>query len=136
MVVRSVNKTTRNRQIRFADSAGVLGAILAALCCAGTPVILAALAALGLSSLRNDFILWPAMIISLVVALWGFWMGQRTHGSARPLILAAVGGVSLVAGVIFVHGFPAMQLIAGGAVALVVATVWTIVLRRSCNANR
>ena len=122
--------------IRLADSAGVTGAILAALCCAGTPLILAALAGLGLGFLRKDSILWPVMILSLVVALWGFWSGLRMHRRWWPFLLASVGAVALVCGVIFVHGFPAMQLIAGGAIALVVATIGNIALRRTCSVAR
>lgn len=41
------------------DAAAVVGAVLAALCCAGTPVIIAGLTALGLGFLRRDGILWP-----------------------------------------------------------------------------
>ena len=69
------------------DSAGVLGAIVAALCCAGTPLIVSALAALGLSALRRDAILWPVMLGSLLLALWGFWRGFRMHRTAGPLAL-------------------------------------------------
>ena len=121
-----------SKAIRLADSAGVTGAILAALCCAGTPLILAALAGLGLSFLRNDAILWPAMIFSLLLAMWGFWSGLKMHRRWWPFVLALTGAVALVSGVIFVHGFPAMQLIWGGAVALVVATIGNIALRRRC----
>ena len=54
---------------RLADAAGVFGAILAALCCAGTPLIVGALTAMGLSALRQDAILWPIMLVSLAVAV-------------------------------------------------------------------
>lgn len=119
------------RAARLADGAGVLGAVFAALCCAGLPLIVSGLAAVGLSFLRRDAILWPLMFVSLAVALWGFWQGRRTHGSAGPLALAAVGAVSLVAGVVFVHGFPAKQMIWAGAAALVVATGWNVRARRA-----
>ena len=121
-----------NGGIRLADSAGVTGAILAALCCAGTPLILAALTGLGLGFLRKDAILWPTMLVSLIVALWGFWTGQKTHTRWGPFLMAGGGAGALVAGVMFIHGFPAKQIIAIGAVTLVIATVWNIVLRRSC----
>lgn len=116
---------------RIADGAGVLGAVFAALCCAGTPLIVSALAAVGLGALRQDAILWPLMGLSLGVALWGFWVGRRMHGSSGPLALAVPGAVALVAGVVFVHGPPAMWLIYGGALALVAATLWNIRARMS-----
>lgn len=120
--------------VRVADSGGVLGAVLAALCCAGTPFIVAGLAAVGLSFLKNDAILWPLMFASLAVALWGFWAGRKLHGLTGPLALAAVGASALVAGVLFIHGFPAMQVIWTGVVALIGATTWNVSARRRCAA--
>ena len=43
---------------RFADAGGVAGAVVAALCCAGTPVIVGALGAVGLTFLRRDAVLY------------------------------------------------------------------------------
>ncbi|MDQ6926732.1 MAG: MerC domain-containing protein [Candidatus Eremiobacteraeota bacterium] len=114
-----------SRAVRWADSAGVIGAVFAALCCAGAPVILSVLAAVGLSALRRDAILLPLMVVSLGIALWGFWT-ERRRGGAGPLALAAVGATALIAAVVFVHGPPARLLIDGGALALVAATVWNI----------
>ena len=113
-----------------ADWAGVVGASFAALCCAGIPFIVAGLALLGLSFLKRDAILWPLMITSLLVALWGFWRGARFHQRFGPLYLSALASVVLVAGVIFVHGFPAMEMIWSSIAALLVATLWNVVLRR------
>ena len=123
---------TSSRAARLADGAGVLGASFAALCCAGTPLIVSALAAVGLSFLRKDAILWPLMFASLAVAMWGFWRGRRLHGSPGPLLLAIGGGAGLIAGVVFIHGFPAKQIIWAGAAALVAATLWNVRARRRC----
>ena len=120
---------------RFADTAGVVGAVLAALCCAGAPIIVGVLGALGLSFLRKDAILLPFMLLALLIALWGFWSDRATHRSNGPLLVALGGMVALIAGVIFVHGFPAKQLIGAGAIALLGATVWNVSLRRACSAR-
>lgn len=120
--------------VRIADSGGVLGAVFAALCCAGTPFIVAGLAAVGLGFLKNDAILWPLMFGSLAVALWGFWTGRRIHGLSGPSIVATLGAVALVAGVVFIHGFPAMQVIWLGVALLIGATFWNISARRRCAA--
>jgi mercuric ion transport protein len=117
---------TTRRGAMWVDGAGMLGAIFAALCCAGVPVILSVLTAVGLGWLRRDAILWPLMFASLAVALWGLNAQRRAHGSRGPLALATVGAVALVAGVVFVHGFPARELIGVGALALVAATLWNI----------
>jgi len=108
----------------------VLGASFAAVCCMGTPVIIGVLGAVGLGWLRSDAILWPLMFFSLGVAFWGLSRDRQRHGMAGPLVLAVMGAVALVAGVIFVHGLPARILIYVGAAALVVATLWNIVARR------
>ncbi len=71
---------TSSRSLSIADGAGALGAIVAALCCAGTPIIVGALGALGLGFLRKDAILWPVMLGALLIALWGFWRGFRGIG--------------------------------------------------------
>ena len=131
MIVASGATQRRSLGVRAVDGAGVVGAIVAALCCAGTPIIVGALAALGLGFLRMDAILWPVMHSSLVVALWGFWQGFRLHRKAGPLTLGIAGAVSLACGVIVIHGFPAMPMIYGGAIALVIATVWNVWARRA-----
>jgi mercuric ion transport protein len=122
----------RSRASRIADSAGVFGAIFAALCCAGASIVVSVVTALGIGFLRRDAILWPLMLVSLVVALWGFWRGFQYHQNFGPLLFGSIGAVSLAAGVIVVHGFPAMQMIYGGALVLVAATVWNVLLRRAC----
>ena len=128
----SVPKDTTNNfgRARIADSAGAAGAIIAALCCAGTPFIVGGLAAMGLTFLRSDAILWPLMLISLAVALWGFWQGRAVHHRVGPLALGVMGAASLACGVIIVHGPPAMTMIYSGAVVLVGATVWNVRERR------
>ena len=115
---------------QLTDAAGALGAIFAALCCAGTPLIVAAVAATGLSGLRKDAILWPIMLVSLAVAIWGYWQGHRIHHGWAPLFIGVIGAVSLALGVIVVHGFPAMPMIYAGAMLLVAATIWNIVARK------
>lgn len=117
---------------RVADSAGVLGAVWAALCCLDVPFVVSSLTAVGLGFLRTDPILWPLMIVSLLVALWGMWRGWRIHGSPGPFAIALIAGAALVSGVIFVHGFPAREMIYAGAAGLIGATIWNVTARRRC----
>ena len=72
------------------------------------------------------------MSLSLAVALWGFWQGRQFHRNKGPLAIGALGAVSLACGVIVVHGPPAMTMIYGGAILLVVATLWNMWARRRC----
>lgn len=119
---------------RFAGGAGVIAACSAALCCAGAPIILSVLAATGLGFLRNDAILIPVIAGALLVALWGFWLGRRVHGSWGPFVLGVIGSVALVAGVVFIHGLPAKVLIGAGALVLLGATGWNARLPNACDA--
>lgn len=82
--------------------------------------------------LRADPILWPLMIVSILVALWGMWRGWRAHRNIGPLVLALIAGIALVAGVIFVHGFPAKELIYAGSAAIIAASIWNFVVRTRC----
>jgi mercuric ion transport protein len=116
---------------RVADRVGVVGAIAAALCCAGNVYIVGALSAVGLVALRKDAILWPVMLVSLAIGVWGFWLGWRAHGKLAPLLLAVLGAVAVAVGVIVVHGFPAMEMIYGGAIGLGAASILNFFARRA-----
>jgi mercuric ion transport protein len=118
-----------------ADGAGVVGAILAALCCAGTPIVVSVITAVGLGFLRNDAILWPIMLTALAIAMWGFWMSRQMHRANVPLLAGVTGAVVMASGVIFVHGPIARPMIYVGAALLLVATVWNVRLRRACVAS-
>ena len=117
---------------RFAGGAGVVAASCAALCCAGAPIILSVLAATGLSFVRSDTILIPIIGAALLVALWGFWIGRRHHGSWGPFAVGVIGSVALVAGVVFIHGIPAKVMIGAGTLILLGATIWNARLPSAC----
>ena len=114
---------------RIADWTGPIGSVFAALCCLGVPWLVAAVTAVGLGFLRKDAILWPLMIASILVAIWGMWLGYGKHRSLFPLSLGAASGAALIAGVIFVHGFPAKELIYAGSAGLIVASIWNATMR-------
>ena len=119
---------------RVADWTGPIGSVFAALCCLGVPWLVAAITAVGLGFLKADAILWPLMIGSILFAIWGMWLGYRRHRSPLPLMLGMLSGAALVAGVIFVHGFPARELIYVGSAGLIAASVWNALARRRCEA--
>jgi mercuric ion transport protein len=117
-------KTMTRAVSGYAGGAGAIAATCAALCCAGAPIIVSVLTATGLGFLRNDAILLPVILIAVAIALWGFWKGSALHGSSGPLVLGAAGSAALVAGVVLLHGVISKFSIGGGAVALLVATIW------------
>jgi len=120
---------------RYAGGLGVIAAACAALCCAGAPIILAVLAATGLSFLRTDAILLPAIGVALAIALWGFWHSRPVHGSLIPLALGVAGSIALVAGVVYLHGPIAKVFIGMGAVILLVAAVMNARLPQACDVS-
>ena len=69
-------KTDRLLQI------GIVGSIVAALCCF-TPVLVLLLGAIGLSSLTGylDIVLLPALAIFLVITGYALWKRSRTGSS-------------------------------------------------------
>jgi mercuric ion transport protein len=115
---------------RHADKLGTGGSVFAALCCLGTPAILAFLAAIGAGFLVNDVILLPLLAVSLFVSLWGLEKGREVHSDKRPLWLGTAGAV-LIPGGIFVGAW----LVAAGAILLIAGTVWNVVARRRCEAS-
>jgi hypothetical protein len=72
--------------VRWLFRVGVVGALVAALCCVGvlTPLLIAGLVALGLSTLTRslDLILLPALAVFLVMALVG-WRARSTRAAVR-----------------------------------------------------
>lgn len=118
----------------YAGGAGAVAATCAALCCAGAPIIVSVLSATGLSFLRNDAILLPVIMVALGVALYGYWKGRSLHGSAGPFVLGVLGSIALVLGVVRLHGMTSKVFIGGGAIALLVATVWNARLGSRCDA--
>lgn len=61
---------------------GIVGSIVAALCCF-TPVLVLLLGAVGLSSLAGylDIVLLPALAIFLVITGYALWKRSRTGSS-------------------------------------------------------
>ncbi len=57
---------------------GAIGAVIAAVCCA-TPVLAIALGAVGLSALTGylDYVLVPALVLSLGVVGYGLYMRRQ-----------------------------------------------------------
>lgn len=108
------------------EAAGAMAASLAALCCAGTPLIVAGLATFGLGFLRNDALLIPLMLFGSAVAVAGFWRDGRRRGAWGPLLLGGVGAALLISGVLLVHGVTSRFVIFAGGAGLLIASGWNI----------
>ena len=62
---------------KFLGFIGAGGAVFAALCCIGTPAVLAFLTAVGFGFLINDFILIPMLMFFMVLAVYGFSSSEK-----------------------------------------------------------
>lgn len=105
---------------------GTLGAIFTALCCIGTPALLALLTSIGAGFLINDLILLPLLVVFLGTTLWGLRRTQHTHGRRGPLVVATISSVVIVVAVWFA---PLLVLLGLGG--LMAATVWNICLQKA-----
>ena len=111
------------------DKLGMPGSIFAALCCIGTPAILAFLASIGLGFLINDFVLIPALFGFLALTGYGLAASKNRHGRKEPLMLFGVSAAVIV----ITLWFSAVGVIIG-LVGLVGSTILNIVYQRRCAA--
>jgi mercuric ion transport protein len=106
-----------------------LGAGVAAACCLGAPVVLAALGAAGLGFLIQDAYLMPIFVAFAALSLWLLFGSARRHANLAPFWLGLAGGIAGVAGLwLLVTGFyPKSWPVYLGLIALVAASVWDAV---------
>lgn len=102
--------------------ASALGAIFAAACCLGLPLLLSMLTAAGLGFLIRDAILIPLLIAFVALNLWLLWRSTGRHRRRRPFGLGVAGGTLAVVG-LYIH--PAVAAL--GLLGLLVASAWDFV---------
>jgi mercuric ion transport protein len=91
--------------------------LVAVLCCAGVPLILSFVGAIGLGVLVKEHLLFPLMIGSLLLGAWGAIRSYRTHQKKGILIGYLLSALAIPLGMKLYH--PAMY---GGLIALLVLT--------------
>ena len=107
---------------------GALGAIFAAACCLGLPLLLSALTTAGLGFLVHDAILIPLLIAFVALNLWLLWRSTGRH-RRRPFGLGVAGGTLAVVG-LYIH--PAVAAL--GLLGLLVGSAWDFVNGRRASA--
>jgi len=108
---------------------GVVGAGVAAACCLGVPVVLAAVGAAGLGFLINDAYLVPIFGAFVALSLWLLYRSARSHASLVAFWIGLAGGLVGAVGLwLMVTGlYPKSWLIYVGLTVLVAASVWDVV---------
>jgi len=102
----------------------------AALCCAGSPLVLAFLTGIGLGFLINDFILFPLLFVSLGFMFYSLYHNKKEHLNTKPFYIAIASAVIILAGIFF------RPIIWLGIVGLFVSTIWDFNLIRKCKKGK
>lgn len=110
------------------DKVGFLGSLFAALCCIGTPALLAFLGAIGVGFLINDAILIPFLLISLGLTIWGLLLSLRIHKRPQALILSIISSIIVFSGI-----WISKLLVYLGLIGLLGSSIWNIVLKKQCS---
>jgi len=105
---------------RHLDKLGIAGGLFAGLCCLGLPALLSIVSALGLGFLLQEKYLIPFVIVFLLIAVFGLWMGYRSHKRLSPII---IGTISAITFVVFLFFFYNSILIYTAIAGLIVSTV-------------
>ena len=104
-----------------------LFAVLTFLACNCTFILIAALAAIGISISINPHLQAAAIALFAVVTLLLVFMDFKKHQNLGPLILAAVASATLI-GTMYIHFNKVVESI--GLLELFVAAIWSWLLSR------
>jgi hypothetical protein len=111
-----------------------LFALLAFIACNGTLILIAALAALGISISINPHLQAAAIVLFAVVTLLLVFKDTRKHQNPGPFILAAVASATLI-GTMYIYFNKVIESI--GLLELFIAALWSWQLsRRDCSKNQ
>lgn len=115
----------------------ILGAVIAAACCLGVQVVLAAVGAAGLGFLINDAYLVPIFAAFVALTLWLLYRSARAHQYLVPFWVGLAGGLVGVIGLwLMVTGFyPTPWLVYLALAALIAASAWNVVHARGVAAR-
>ena len=122
---------------RFLQQLGTIaGAVIAAACCLGVPVVLSAVAAVGLGFLIRDALLFPLFALMLGANLWLLRRSGRSHRNLAPFWMGAGAAALSLAGLLLLvsGGSAARWLIYAGLAALLTASVWDFLNGRKAGA--
>lgn len=78
------------------EKIGVVGSLVATLCCLGLAPLIAVLSAVGAGFLIHDAVLLPLLIVFLIVGAVGLFVSYRRHGSREALFVHGVSAVVIL----------------------------------------
>lgn len=78
------------------EKIGVVGSLVATLCCLGFAPLIVVLSAVGAGFLVRDAVLLPLLVVFLIVGAVGLFVSFRRHGSRQPLYLHGISAVVVI----------------------------------------
>ena len=113
---------------------GSIGVLACVLCCISVPGIATAISAMGLGFLRNDRLLFPAALVSLLLLLFTLGRSRQRHGRNTPIALGLLAGATTFFGLTS-SGLLGIVVSLVGALAVVAVVIWDASLLRRCSAR-
>lgn len=108
---------------------GLIVAGIAAACCLGIPVVIAAVIALGLGFLIRDAILFPIFVGAVAISVKILFTASRKHLNVTPFWVGLIGGLLAIGALwLLITGiFSMVWAIYLGLVLLVTASIWDFI---------
>ena len=107
--------------MKHLDKLGIVGSLIAALCCLGVPAILSIFAAIGLGFLINDVVLLPLLALFLFVTIIGLFSSYSIHQKKPALIIGLASAIVIFS---FLFVFPPITYL--GIAGLIIASVLNV----------
>ncbi len=114
------------------DKLGIVGSLIATLCCLGFAPLVALLSAIGVGFLVNDAVLLPLLLVFLMVGGLGLWSAARHHGTFKAVWLHGISAVVLVLSIFAFYQPILVWLSMGG---LIGASVWSFFIQKACHTS-
>ena len=110
---------------------GGIGILACVLCCVSIPSVVAVISAVGLAFLRNDRLLFPAEVISLMILVVTFVRSRTRHRRSAPLLLGLAAAICMFYGLRTPAPLGTVAALTG-ALAVVAVVIWDWRLQRAC----
>ena len=97
------------------DFFGAVCSVLCILHCLITPVfMLVGISSVGIHLVESEWIHWLLVIPIILLALWSFPNGWKTHGDYKPLIFGTAGVILMVMSLFVEHSYETYLAISAG----------------------
>ncbi|HGT2644411.1 TPA: MerC domain-containing protein [Legionella pneumophila] len=102
---------------------------IAAACCLGIPVVIAAVTALGLGFLIRDAYLFPIFVGAIAISIKVLFTSSQRHQNMLPFWVGLMGGLLAVAALwlLITRLFSMVWAIYLGLILLVIASIWDFI---------